>query len=300
MDQITNSEKRSFEKLQTKQPTISFEFFPPKSSQGWAGLYSTLGEVTNLNLDFVSVTYGAGGSTREKTVSLVGRIQNELGIETMAHLTCVGHSQDELKEILSLMKQQNVKAIMALRGDPPQGETNFKPHPDGFAHGSDLIKFIKENFDFTIGCACYPEKHLESDHVDQDIEYLKLKQDNGADFGVTQLFFDNDDFYRFRDKAIQAGVTMPLVAGIMPVSNLKQLDRFKQMCGCTIPQKLIDCLSSAGEGDVIEKGIQYALDQCLDLMKNGIAGIHLYTLNKWLASKAITDGLRSHGFFPES
>lgn len=285
------------QKLQQNIPTISYEFFPPKNAQGWGTLYATLANAAQLNLDFVSVTYGAGGSTRKKTVSLVGRIQQELCIDTMAHLTCVGHSKDELGAILNNIQSEGVRAIMALRGDPPQGESSFTPQADGFSYGNELIQYIKSNYDFTIGCACYPEGHTESKDVDQDIHYLKLKQDCGADFAVTQLFFDNDYLYRFRDAAKKAGITIPIVAGIMPVTSVSQLDRFKAMCGCAIPQALRDRLNEVKDEDVVQCGIDYATEQCLGLLENNIAGIHIYTLNRSRSSWTIIENLRQAGYF---
>jgi len=261
-------------------------------------LYSTLAEICSVEPDYVSVTYGAGGSTREKTVDLVRRIQNELKIETMAHLTCVGHSKSEIKNVLDDLKNANINNIIALRGDPPKGETEFKPHPDGFPHASDLIKFIRSGFDFKIAAACYPEMHTEAISLDKDIEYLKLKQDNGAEFTITQLFFDNTDFYRFREKAVQKGVTIPIIAGIMPVSSISQLKRFEEMAGAKIPKKLIDTLNQGS--DVIEQGIQYGVQQCKDLLESDVAGIHLYTLNKSISSVKITQGLRQFDFFPQA
>lgn len=284
-------------KLAANIPTLSCEYFPPRNPDGWSTLYATLAEARKTQLDFVSVTYGAGGSTRQKTISLVERIQSELGIDTMAHLTCVGHSQAELHAILSEIAAAGVPTIMALRGDPPRDATRFTPHPAGFSYASELISFIKRNFDFTIGCACYPEGHIESADVAQDIRYLKLKQDAGADFAVTQLFFNNDDFYRFRDAARAAGVTIPIIAGLMPVTSLSQLARFQSMCGCSIPGRLTGFLGDGTHEDIVERGILYGLAQAQDLLSNGVAGIHLYTLNRSRSSASIIAGLREQGFF---
>ncbi len=280
-------------------PTLSYEFFPPKNPSGWGSLYSALGESLKQQPDFVSVTYGAGGSTRSKTVDLVGRIQGELGIEAMAHLTCVGHSRDELHGILEQLQAAGIRHVLALRGDPPRGDTTFKPHPEGFAHASDLIAFIKRNFDFTIGCAFYPEKHVEAVSLEADMETLKLKQDNGADFAVSQLFFDNGSFLRFRDKATERGITMPLIAGIMPVSDLKQLPRFEELSGCVIPEELTAFLSDESKGeDVAQRGIAYATRQCDELVRNDVAGLHLYCLNRNTFVTRITENLRALGHFP--
>ena len=276
-------------------PTLSYEFFPPKNPAGWGTLYGTLAETTKLGPDFVSVTYGAGGSTRSKTVDIVGRIQGELGIEAMAHLTCVGHSRDEIRGILESLWNHGIRHVLALRGDPPRGDTSFKPHPDGFAHATELIRFVKENFNFTVGCAYYPEKHVESKTLEQDLGFLKMKQDCGADFAVSQLFFDNENFYRFREQAAALGVTIPLVAGIMPVLDLNQIPRFRDLSGCSTPNKLLGFL---GEGpDVLQRGVEFATMQCQNLLQNGVSGLHLYCLNKHQSVVKITENLRGLGFF---
>lgn len=286
-----------FDKLQRHTPTISFEFFPPKTPEGWAKLYATIAETARLNVDFVSVTYGAGGSTRENTVDLVASLQNNLALHAMAHLTCLGHSQVDLSKILDKLASKNVPAIMALRGDPPQGETSFRPHPYGFAHASDLIGFIKDGWpQFKIGCAAYPEGHPESfapgepRTPDRDIAFLKLKQDSGADFAVTQLFFHDEVYFRFVDKARAAGVTMPLLPGIMPLSSAKQIERFIALSGCSIPAAL---RQAAASENVEEAGFQFALNQCRDLLAHGAPGIHLYTLNQSALSGRIVTALRS-------
>ncbi len=277
-------------------PTLSYEFFPPKNPAGWGTLYGTLAETLQQGPDFVSVTYGAGGSTRVKTVELVGRIQGELGIEAMAHLTCVGHARDELHAVLEALWQAGIRHVLALRGDPPRGDTAFKPHPEGFAHATDLIRYIKDHFGFTVGCAYYPEKHVESKDLEVDLATLKLKQDCGADFAISQLFFDNDNFFRFRERARALGVTLPLLAGIMPVLEVGQLQRFRQLSGCTIPGKLADFL---GQGsDVADRGVEYAVQQCRELLHQGVAGLHLYCLNRHQSVVRITKNLRDVGALP--
>ena len=288
-----------YDKLTHGITTLSCEYFPPRNPEGWGTLYATLAAARLSHLDFVSVTYGAGGSTRVKTVSLVERIQNELCIDAMLHLTCVGHARDELFQILSEAHKAGVPGVMALRGDPPRGAAAFTPHPHGFAHASELIAFIRQLFDFKIGCACYPEGHPEAPSLQQDIAYLKLKQESGADFAITQLFFDNDAFYRFRDAARAAGVTMPIIAGLMPVTSISQLARFQSLCGCSIPSRLVEFLGEDAPADVvIERGIAYGVEQARDLLANGVAGIHLYTLNKSRSSEAIIAALRQQGYFP--
>jgi methylenetetrahydrofolate reductase (NADPH) len=286
------------EKLRDGSPTLSYELFPPKNPAGWGTLYGTLGELSRHAPDYISVTYGAGGSTRSKTVDLVARIQNELGIESVAHLTCVGHSREELTAILGTLEAAGIRNVLALRGDPPKGDAAFRPHPDGFAHASELIRFIQERTGLRIACAFYPEKHVESPSLEQDIGYLKLKQDNGARLAISQLFFDNGNFYRFRDKCAAAGVTLPFVAGIMPVLNLGQLVRFKELSGCVIPDDLVSFLGTGDASAIASRGVEYATRQCDDLLKHGIAGIHLYSLNQSVSSVRITENLRSLGHFP--
>ena len=286
-----------FEKLQSHTPTVSFEFFPPKTPEGWAKLYGTIAETSRLNVDLVSVTYGAGGSTRENTIDLVASLQNNLAIHAMAHLTCLGHSQVDLSKILDKVAAKQVPAIMALRGDPPQGETTFRPHPYGFAHASDLIGFIKDGWpQFKIGCAAYPEGQPESFAAgeartpDRDVAFLKLKQDRGADYAVTQLFFDNAVYFAFAEKARAVGVTIPLLPGIMPMTSAKQIERFIALSGCSIPDSL---RQAAAAENVEEAGFQFALGQCRELLARGAPGLHLYTLNQSVLSGRLLGALRA-------
>jgi len=284
------------EKLGRGSPTVSFEFFPPKTPEGWAKLYATIAETARLNVDLVSVTYGAGGSTRESTVDLVASLQNNLGINAMAHLTCLGHSRDELSRLLDRLADKNVPVIMALRGDPPQGETAFRPHACGFAHASDLICFIKNGWpQFRVGCAAYPEGHPETRAADgardpgRDIGFLKLKQDQGADFAVTQMFFDNAVYRSFLSRARAAGVSMPLLPGVMPLNSARQIERFVALAGCSIPEPL---RQAAASGDVAAAGFRFALEQCRGLLEDGAPGIHLYTLNQSDLSGKLLASLR--------
>ena len=286
-----------FEKLQRHTPTVSFEFFPPKTPEGWAKLYGTIAETSRLSVDLVSVTYGAGGSTRENTVDLVASLQNNLALHAMAHLTCLGHSQVDLSKILDKLADKRVPAVMALRGDPPQGETAFRPHPYGFSHASDLIGFIRDGWpQFRIGCAAYPEGHPEAfaagetRTADRDIAFLKLKQDSGADYAVTQLFFDNAVYFSFVEKARAAGVTMPLLPGIMPLTSAKQIERFIALSGCSIPDTL---RQAAASENVEQAGFQFALNQCRELLARGAPGIHLYTLNQSALSGRLLAALRA-------
>ena len=271
------------------QPLVSFEFFPPKSEAGFAQLYQTIEDLRPLKPSYVSVTYGAGGSTRQKTVELVGRIQNEIGIRSMAHLTCVGHTADEIGGILDELWEKGIRNVLALRGDPPAGQSSFVATEGGFANADGLTKFIRSRRDFCIGVAGYPEGHPQCLNKTRDLEYLKRKVDNGGCFVVTQLFFDNADFYRFRDEARAMGIKVPIVAGIMPITNVSQIKRFVSMCGAKIPHRLLtklEVVEHEGPEKVHQVGVDYAAMQCRDLLFNDVEGLHFYTLNK---SKATVD-----------
>src|SRR3954464_15271881 len=220
-------------------PTLSFEFFPPKTEAGFTALYQTIDELHPLKPSYVSVTYGAGGSTRQKTVDLVERIQREIGIRSMAHLTCVGHTADEIGKILDDLWNGGIRNVLALRGDPPAGQSTFVATEGGFAHGNELVKYVKSRHDFCIGVAGYPEGHPQCLNRTRDLEHLKAKVDAGANFAITQLFFDNADFYRFRDAARSMGIKQPIVAGLMPIVNLSQTKRFVSMCGAKIAHPLL-------------------------------------------------------------
>lgn len=274
-------------------PTISFEFFPPKTEAGFTSLYKTIDDLRPLGPSYVSVTYGAGGSTRQKTVFLVERIQRELNIRAMAHLTCVNHTAAEIGQILDDLWAAGLVNVLALRGDPPDGQTQFVAAEGGFSHGSELVKFVRQRHDFCVGVAGYPEGHPQCLNRTRDLEMLKLKIDNGGHFAVTQLFFDNADFYRFRDAAVKMGIAVPIVAGIMPIQNVAQIKRFISMCGTKIPHPLLLKLESLeGNADAVSAaGIEYAINQCRDLLAHGVAGLHFYTLNKSSATVQIVKAL---------
>ncbi len=293
------------ERLAHKRPVFSFEFFPPKTKKGTRVLWRSLEQLAPLEPDYVSVTYGAGGSTRTRTVELVGRIKRELGIEVMAHLTCVGASSDEIARVLDDLAAQGVENIMALRGDPPKGQESFEKAAGGFAYANELVAFIKRRGSFCVGAACYPEVHPEAESAERDLEYLRQKVDAGVDFLVTQLFFDNSTFRGFERRAREAGITVPILPGIMPVTNSKQIKRFTKMCGASIPSLLLERLEQTEDDPqaVFWTGVQYASYQCRDLLSppsadpfgrppKGVPGIHFYTLNKSPASRAIFEILR--------
>lgn len=270
-------------------PTISFEFFPPKTDAGFATLFTTVDELKPLQPSFISVTYGAGGSTRKKTVGLVERIQNELGIRSMAHLTCVGHNADEIGELLDSLWDKGIRNVLALRGDPPAGQVQFVKPEGGFGYANELVEFVRLRHDFCIGVAGYPEGHPQCLNRTRDLETLKKKVDAGASFITTQLFFDNADFYRFRDEARSVGIRVPILAGLMPITNLNQIKRFVSMCGAKIPHRLLTKLESFEQDPqaIAELGIEYAVMQCHDLLFNDVHGLHYYTLNRSPATTQI-------------
>jgi methylenetetrahydrofolate reductase (NADPH) len=280
------------------EPAFSFEFFPPKTPEGERALFETVAALRALGPTYVSVTYGAGGSTRQKTVELVKRLRDESQIEAMAHVTCVGASRDELAEVLDEVADAGVQNVLALRGDPPRGETAFVPHPDGFAHASDLVAFIRSRPDrwrFCVGAAAYPEGHVETRDLARDLANLSAKVQAGTDFLVTQLFFDNAKFFGFVERARAAGITVPIIPGIMPLTNVEQVERFTALCGASIPpplQAAMEVRRADPEG-ARELGVAYAALQCADLLRRGAPGIHFYTLNRSPSTRAIVAALRA-------
>jgi methylenetetrahydrofolate reductase (NADPH) len=277
------------ELLACGNPTVSFEFFPPKTEAGFASLFQSIDALRPLKPGYVSVTYGAGGSTRQKTVELVERIQRELTIRSMAHLTCVGHTSDEIGAILDDLWTSGIRNVLALRGDPQMGQSQFTAVPGGFSYANEMVEFIKTRRDFCVGVAGYPEGHPQCLNKTRDLENLKRKVDAGACFIVTQLFFDNADFYRFRDRARAMGITVPIIAGVMPITNVSQIKRFVSMCGAKIPHRLLTKLEGIEQdNDAVHKtGVEYAAMQCRDLLFNDADGLHFYTLNKSKATVEI-------------
>jgi len=269
--------------LSRKGQLLSVEFFPPKSDDAIEALVASAAELGACEPDFVSVTYGAGGSTRDRSARVSSAIREELQLSVMPHLTCVGASRDELSATLGEIHAQGYRNIMALRGDPPKASTEFVVSPDGLAHGSDLVSLIRElHPDICIGVAGYPEKHPEAPDLSTDLERLRVKVEAGASFITTQLFFDNEVFYRFRDKAADMGIDVPIFPGLMPVLSSKQIRRIASLCGSKLPKALEAELDKAGEdaATVRELGLRWAEDQLLDLQSMGVPGIHLYALNR--------------------
>ncbi|HEX2658853.1 MAG TPA: methylenetetrahydrofolate reductase [NAD(P)H] [Polyangia bacterium] len=280
-----------------KKPLYSFEFFPPKTDAGMANLERTIRELSDLQPAYVSVTYGAGGSTRERTVDLVTRIQKEMGICAMAHFTCVGASRADLAVVSDRMVDGGVENVIALRGDPPAGVEHFQVAPDGLAHGAELVAFLRERFGqrICLAAACYPEGHPECRDLARDLDHLGTKVRAGVDFLITQLFFDNDHYYRFVERARSAGITVPIVPGIMPIGNVAQIERFTKLCGATIPAALYAELDRCRNDPaaVAALGVAQATAQCVDLLRAGAPGVHFYTLNQSPATRVILTALKA-------
>jgi methylenetetrahydrofolate reductase (NADPH) len=277
-----------------EEPVFSFEFFPPKSDAGERVLGLALESLRQLSPAFVSVTYGAGGSSRNRTLELTKWIKQELGIEAMAHLSCVGSTADELGEILADMEAAGIENILALRGDPPKGESDWKRHPGGLTYSTELAAMIRDASDACIGGACFPEVHPEAPDMAHDLRFLKEKVDNGVSFLITQLFFNNELYFRFVDEARAAGIDVPILPGIMPITDLRQIKTITGMCGATIPPALLEALEwrSHDPDAVLQLGVSYATLQCAELLARGAPGIHFYTLNRSHATRAILSALR--------
>lgn len=277
------------ELFKQKQPTISFEVFPPNKIYTPEKVYEVIDELSLLKPDFMSVTYGAGGSTRRNTVDIASKIKNINNIEALAHLTCIGATKKEIDEILKDLNKNNIENIMALRGDIPQECENKIGE---FSHANNLIKYIKEYGDFSIGGAFYPEGHQETNDL-LDLFNLKTKVESGTDFLISQIFFENEKFYEFKEKLGKLNIKTPLIAGIMPITNGKQIRRITSMCGCSIPEKLKKILDRYEDNPIAmrEAGIAYAMEQIIELISDDIAGIHIYTMNRVEASKKIMENI---------
>lgn len=275
-----------------KKPTVSFEVFPPNEIYSLNEVFSVIDELALLKPDFISVTYGAGGASRGRTVEIASKIKNKNKIEALAHLTCIGAEKNEIQNILNELKKHNIENILALRGDLPKDNTAAKK--GDFSHASDLVKYLKENENFSVGGAFYPEGHQDTNDL-LDLFNLKLKVDSGTDFLISQIFFDNEQFYQFRDKLKKLNINIPVIAGIMPVTNAKQIRKITSLCGCTIPEKLKKILDRYEDNPkaLKEAGIAYATEQIIDLMTSDIDGIHIYTMNKTETAKKIMNSIQN-------
>jgi methylenetetrahydrofolate reductase (NADPH) len=277
-----------------ERPTFSFEFFPPRTPEGEANLYLALAALRPLAPDFISVTYGAGGSTRGKTFEIVSRIRDEIGLEAMAHFTCVGATVDELRTALDEMSGLGFENVLALRGDPPQGQAEWTKTDGGLEYSYELVELISRDYPFTIGAACFPETHIHATSPEDDLRFLKHKVDAGVGFLITQLFFDNAMYYDFVERARAIGIEVPIVPGIMPITSPQQLTRITTMCGASIPDHVLREIQERRESKeaMAEFGVAYATMQCADLLAHGAPGIHFYTLNRSPATRAILSTLK--------
>ena len=280
--------------LMKHKDTLSFEVFPPKKDGEFEKAFEILDSLGTLGPDYISVTYGAGGSRAGKTVEIASYIQNTLGIDAMAHLTCVGSRREQLLGVCGELKKNNVTHILALRGDRPKDMTDEQFLSRDFEHASDMMGFLREHTDLHLAGACYPEKHYESFSMESDLNNLKKKQDAGAEFFISQLFLDNDYYYAFLEKAAKKGITVPICAGIMPITSAKQIGTSITLSGSSVPKAMADLLATYGDNpdDMRRAGVDYAIRQIRDLKENGVKHIHLYSMNRPKTTGEIVDGIR--------
>ncbi len=273
---------------------VSFEFFPPKTDEGEATLWNAIRALEGLAPSFVSVTYGAGGSAQDRTVRLTERIARETTLVPMGHLTCVGASVDDLRAVIGAYADAGVRKILALRGDPPADQKDgWQPRSDGLEYAVQLVELVRSLGDFEVGVAAFPEGHLESKSLSQDIDVLALKQSAGATFAITQIFFQIDDYRRLTSEAVAGGVTMPIIPGVMPITNVAQIERFAALSGAVFPPELSRKFDAVRDDDraVHELGVQVAVDLCRDLIESGAPGLHFYTLNRSTSTREVYEAL---------
>ncbi|MGJ8652939.1 MAG: methylenetetrahydrofolate reductase [NAD(P)H] [Opitutaceae bacterium] len=288
------------QRLEATEPLFSIEFFPPKSDSTAEQLLRTAERLRSYSPDFASITYGAGGSTRSRTLKYARSLQEDYGYNVMPHLTCVGHSRDELKQIIAEFKEAGLSQIMALRGDPPKGETDFTPHPDGLSYANELVNLINEVYpECVLGVAGYPEKHPEAPSAEIDLLNLKRKVDAGADFVTTQLFFDNQSYFDFVNNCSRAGINIPILPGLMSITSRAQAIRFCEMCGTAIPTELDDKLLAAGDDKAAVEavGVEWTYQQARELLEKGAPGLHLYIMNRSQPATALMEKLQGAGFY---
>lgn len=276
------------------EPTFSFEFFPPKTEQGEANLFAALAELRELEPAYVSVTYGAGGSTQDKTLEIVKRIKDAYGLEAMAHFTCVNATEAQLRATLDEMRAAGIDNVLALRGDPPAGQEQWVKTDGGLEYSHELVSLLRADYPFSVGAACFPETHIHATSPEDDLRYLKQKVDAGVDFLITQLFFDNALYYDFVQRARAAGITVPIIPGIWPITGYAQIARVSSMCGATLPEHVLGELEARKDDPeaVAQFGVAYATMQTADLLANGAPGAHFYTLNRSPATRAILSALK--------
>jgi methylenetetrahydrofolate reductase (NADPH) len=275
-----------------KKPTISFEIFPPKLDTPVESIYDRLGDFAAMKPDFISVTYGAGGSKKGRTLDIASKIKQKYGVESLAHFTCVGHSLEEIDSMTREMKERSLQNLFALRGDPPVDVPDFDFSKNVFSHAGELIRHIRKQNDFCIAAAAYPEGHADSPRIKYDMHYLKMKVDMGVDFLITQLFFDNRVFYDFLDKCAAYHIQCPILPGVMPIFKANQIKRIALMCGASMPAKLVLLLDKYGDTPDMEKaGVEYASGQIRDLLGNGVNGVHINTMNRVEATRQILNNV---------
>jgi methylenetetrahydrofolate reductase (NADPH) len=282
--------------LEKTHPVFSVEFFPPKTEEGRAALFETVQVLRELEPAYFSVTYGAGGATREGTLETTQAIRDQYGVEAMAHLSCVGETEAGLRDILKRIRDAGIENVLALRGDPPRGEEDFVQPDEGLASAADLTGLISDAHpDIAIGGACFPEVHPEAPNLEADIAYLKTKVDNGATFLITQLFYDNRSYFEFVPAARAAGIDVPIIPGVMPMTSFKQIARICELCEANIPTPLEEAMAAAGGDERVEfeLGVAYAAQQCAELLRAGVPGIHFSALNRWPATRAILAALQA-------
>lgn len=288
--------KKIADLLNEDRPSFSIELFPPKTEEGYTNLMANIKEMVSLNPDFFTCTYGAGGGNRDRTLDIVKHVQDKYNLPAMHHLTCVLHTKDEIKTILSNIKNAGIHEILALRGDPPQDNPDWKPGPENFSYSYELCAFIREQLgeDFGIGVAGFPEGHLLAPDKDLDATYLKSKVDNGAEFVITQLFFDNKDYFDYVQRLKDIGVNVPVVPGILPVTSYKGLIKFCNICGASVSDEIHRIFEPIADDKekTLQAGIDFCIKQCQDLLANGAPGIHFYALNKVEPVKTILSALR--------
>jgi methylenetetrahydrofolate reductase (NADPH) len=280
-----------------KSPTISFELFPPKSEKAASNLEKSLHVLAGLEPDFVSVTFGAGGSTRQGSKELIHSLKNELGLDIVAYFACYGLGPEEITQVLDDYQELGLESILAVRGDEPH-DKEFEPHPESLPHASDLVSFIKQRYNFCLGVAAYPEGHIEASSKNKDLEFLKLKVDLGAEYIITNYFYENSFFFEFVDRCREIGIQVPILPGVMPIYSVKMMEMLAGLCGASIPDKVQKGIAALDQDDkqaLINFGVEYALDQCSELLERGVPGIHIYTMDRSRSTEMIVTQLRERG-----
>ena len=280
------------------KPTVSFELFPARSEKAAASLEKTIDMLADLQPDFASVTFGAGGSTREGSYQLLQKLKHEKGLEVLGYFAGVGLSHNEITSVLDSYHSLGIENILVVRGDVPHDQEDFSPHPDSFAHASDLMGFIRPRYDFCLGVAGYPEGHIEAVSQENDLQYIKLKVANGAEYIVTNYAYDNQYFFNFVERSRDAGITVPILPGVMPIYSEKMMGSLANLCGATITEEIRQGLSALPEGDkqaVLDFGVEFAYQQCKGLLSSGVPGVHIYTMDRWKTTSEIVRRLRADG-----